>query len=107
MARNDVAALKTYLADDWQIVSGDGHVITRAAFLDVLASGDLKHDKMTSQDRTIRFYGDAVLVTARTASSGSYRGVPFRTDELATDVIVRVHGRWICVLTQLTTVAAK
>jgi ketosteroid isomerase-like protein len=106
LARNDVAALRQYLSDDWMIVSGDGRLITRSKFLDVIASGDLKHDKMSSQDQTIRLYGDAALVTSRAKSAGSYRGVEFHTDEVGTDVIVRRAGRWVCVLTQLTPVAA-
>jgi hypothetical protein len=107
LAGNDVGALEHYVSDDWRIVSGDGVVISRARFLSVVASGDLKHEKMSSQDQTIRLYGDTALVTARTQSAGSYKGAAFRTDEIGTDVIVRDHGRWVCVLTQLTTVAPR
>jgi len=107
LAHNDVGALKHYLSENWKIVSGDGHVITRARFLAVIASGDLKHDTMSSQDQTIELYGDTALVTGRAQSGGRYKGVEFHTDEIGTDVLVRVHDRWVCVFTQLTTVTKQ
>jgi ketosteroid isomerase-like protein len=105
VARNDVDALKRYLSDDWRIISSDGRVITRARFLEVVASGDLKHDTMSSQDQTIGLYGNTALVTARAQSAGRYKGVKFHTDEIGTDLLIRRQGRWVCVFTQLTTAA--
>jgi hypothetical protein len=107
LERNDVAALERHLSVDWRIVSGDGQVIDRKTFLKVIASGDLKHDKMSLDQPTIQLYGDTALATSHAKSGGSYRGVAFQTDEIGTDVIVRIHGRWVCVFTQLTTVAQK
>jgi ketosteroid isomerase-like protein len=107
LAHNDAGALKRYLSEGWKIVSGDGQVITRARFLDVIASGDLKHDTMSSQDQTIELYGDTALVTGRAQSGGRYKGVEFHTDEIGTDVLVKVHDRWVCVFTQLTTVTRR
>jgi ketosteroid isomerase-like protein len=107
LENNDVNALQGFLADDWTIVSGDGQVISRARFLSVIASGDLKHDKMASQQPTIRIYGNTALATSQAQSGGSYKAVPFRTNEIGTDVIVKMHGRWVCVLTQLTTVVQR
>jgi len=104
LQRNDVAALKNYLSDNWKIVSGDGKIITRARFLEVLTSGDLKHDTMSSQDETTMLYGDTAIVTARTQTDGRYKGVEFHTDEMATDIVVRIDGKWVCVFTQLSTV---
>ena len=105
LQRNDVAALKNYLADNWKIVSGDGKIITRARFLEVLTSGDLTHDTMSSQDETTTLYGDTAIVTARTLTGGRYKGVEFHTDEMATDIMVRIDGKWVCVFTQLSTVS--
>jgi ketosteroid isomerase-like protein len=107
LARNDVAALEQYLSPDWRIVSGDGQIIERKTFLKVIASGDLKHDKMSLDQPTIRLHGDTALATSRAKSGGTYRGVAFQTDEIGTDVIVRIRGRWVCVFTQLTTVVQK
>jgi ketosteroid isomerase-like protein len=107
LAHNDLAALERYLSDDWSIVSGDGQVISRERFLNVIASGDLKHDEMSFHQPAIRMFGDMAVATSHARSGGSYKGVQFHTDEIGTDVIVKIHGRWVCVLTQLTTVAQK
>ena len=107
LARNDVGELQNYLSDDWRVVSGDGGVIDRARFLKVIASGDLKHSQMSFSDPSIRVYGDTALVTSHAQSGGSYKGVDFKTDEIGTDVIVKKGGRWVCVLTQLTTISVR
>jgi ketosteroid isomerase-like protein len=73
LSRNSVQDLDRYLADDWKIVSGDGDIIDKKRFLKVIASGDLKHTKMTSENQTIRRYGNAAFVTARAQSAGSYK----------------------------------
>jgi ketosteroid isomerase-like protein len=107
LARNDVGELQIYLSDDWSIVSGDGGVIDRARFLKVIGSGDLKHSQMSFSEPSIRVYGDTALVTSHAQSGGSYKGVVFKTDEMGTDVIVKKGGKWVCVFTQLTTIAGK
>ena len=107
LARNDVGALQDYLSADWKIVSGDGGVIDRARFFKVIAGGDLKHSQMSFSEPSIRVYGDMALVTSHAQSAGSYKGVDFKIDEMGTDVIVKKGGRWVCVFTQLTTIAAK
>jgi Domain of unknown function (DUF4440) len=104
LARNAVDELERYLSADWKIISGDGSIIDKERFLKVIASGDLKHSKMTSEYQTIRRYGNMALITARQKSAGSYKNTPFETDEIGTDVIVKTHGSWVCVLTQLTTI---
>jgi hypothetical protein len=107
LARNAVDELKVYLSDDWRIISGDGHIIDKTRFLKVIATGDLKHTKMTSENQTIRRYGDTALVTAYAQSAGTYKNMPFETDEIGTDVLIKIHGSWACVLTQLTRVAKQ
>jgi hypothetical protein len=62
---------------------------------------------MSFHQPTIRLCGNMALATSHAKSGGSYKGVEFQTDEIGTDVIVKIHGRWVCVLTQLTTVAQK
>jgi hypothetical protein len=105
LVRNAVQELEHYLSEDWKIVSGDGVIIDKNRFLKVIASGDLKHTRMTSENQTIRRYGNVALVTSHALSAGSYKTVSFETDEIGTDVIVKIHGHWVCVLTQLTTIA--
>jgi ketosteroid isomerase-like protein len=103
VAANDTGKIKKLTADDWQIIDGDGHIISRQTFLGVIGSGTLKHSALSSSDQTVRVYGDAAIVTGLAKSAGTYAGSAFSTDEVSTDFWIRTKNGWRCVLTQLTT----
>jgi ketosteroid isomerase-like protein len=106
VAGNDVVAIGRFVADDWVIVDADGGVIDRSRFLSVIESGALSHESMESTDVEVRVHGDPAVVTGITSSKGLFMGHGFNTRERATDVLVRLNGRWLCVFSQLTQVAS-
>ena len=106
LAVNDVRGIAENTADDWVIVGAEGTTTTKAAFLAVVASGDLVHDQMTLDPDTVRVDGDAAILSGIARSGGAWKGQRFATHERSTDVFVRRDGRWRCVFTQLTAVAA-
>ena len=73
----------------------------------MIESGELSHDTMTKDVGRARVYGDVAVVTARGRNTGHFRGQPISADEWVTDVYRKVDGRWLCVLTHLTPVAAR
>ena len=73
----------------------------------VIESGELSHDTMTKDVGRMRVYGDVAVVTARGRNTGHFRGQRISADEWVTDVYRKVDGRWLCVLTHLTPVAAR
>jgi uncharacterized protein (TIGR02246 family) len=97
---NDASMVASFMTDDWVYVGPDG-VTPKADIIGWIASGRLAHHTMTTvgTDRVARA-GDAVLVTARKASSGPWDGVPYTADEWISDVYVRADGRWRCALSQ-------
>ena len=101
MVENDAEAIGRYMADDWTIVGSDGSVGDKATFLGLVKSGALTHDVMTSEDFSVRIYGDTAVVTARGVSGGKYQGQAFREVERSSCVFVRQEGQWRCVLTHL------
>ncbi len=107
LVAGDLTILEGIIADEWIIVDPDGHLIDRAAFFAVLKSGELAHTSMDLSETRVRVYGDTGVLTARVRSAGAYQGRQFTTTERSTDVFVRVQGAWKCVLTQLTSIAAK
>ena len=55
-----------------------------------------------------RIYGDAAVVTGLGTRSGTFKGVPFKDRQnLWTDTFIKRDGRWQCVATQGTLVAAQ
>ena len=102
---NDVAAIGRFVADAWVIVDAEGNVIDRSRFLGAIDSGALTHESMESTDIEVRTFAETAVVTAITTSKGQFMGQAFATRERATDVLVRMDGRWLCVFSQLTRVA--
>ena len=107
MVENDAGAIGRYMADDWTIIGTDGSVGDKPSFLGLVKSGMLSHDVMTSEDLSIRIYGDTAVVTARGVSGGQYQGQPFREVERSTCVFVKQEGQWRCVLTHLSRLAQQ
>jgi len=107
MVANDAEEIGAYMAEDWTIVGSDGSIGRRETFLDLVRSGDLSHDVMTSEDFDVRVYGDAAVVLARGVSGGQYRGQAFRETERVSCVFVRRDGAWKCVLTHLSRLALR
>jgi len=103
VAANDARGIAHVTTEDWRIIDSDGHIIPRAAFLQIIASGTLQHTGLSNSAATVRIYGNAAIVTAHSKSAGMYAGSAFSTDEVSTDVWVRKNNHWRCVLTQLTT----
>jgi ketosteroid isomerase-like protein len=101
MVENDAEAIGRYMAEDWIIIGSDGSVGYKPTFLQLIESGTLSHDQMTSEDVRVRVYGDTAVVTARGVSGGKYQGRAFREIERSSCVFVRSQGQWRCVLTHL------
>ena len=107
MVSNDVQQISACVSDDWVLITPEVGVIPRSRLMHVIESGELSHDTMTKDVRRVRAYGDVAVVTARGRNTGYFRGQRISADEWVTDVYRQVDGRWLCVLTHLTPVAAR
>jgi ketosteroid isomerase-like protein len=101
---NDATQIAALMADDWVYVGPDGPV-PKAHLIGWIATGRLRHDSMATvgADRVVRA-GEAVVVTARKASSGVWDGTPYTADEWISEVYVRADGEWRCAFSQKTPV---
>ena len=107
MIGNDPAAIGAFMADDWVIVGADGSLDGKERFLALIASGDLTHDIMTTRDMQVRAYGQTAVTVASGTSGGRFRGTPFLLTERASCVFVKDQGRWLCVLTHLSSLSDR
>lgn len=107
MVSNDVLRISACVADDWVLITPEVGMVTRARILQVIESGELSHETMTKDVGRVKVYGDMAVVTARGRNTGHFRGQRISADEWVTDVYRKVDGRWRCVLTHLTPVAAR
>jgi len=107
LIRNDAQLVGGFMADDWVYVGPAGPT-PRADILGWIASGRLAHHSMTVVDTPrVARVGDAVVLTARKTSTGSWEGQAYAADEWITEVYEHLDGRWRCRLSQKTETAAR
>lgn len=105
MVANDAAAIGSFMADEWVIVSERG-VSTKEHFLSFVASGQLTHSSFEMVgDARVKVYGETAVLTARIVNTAYFGDQRFDQDEWSTDVFVRRDGRWLCVLSHITPAA--
>jgi ketosteroid isomerase-like protein len=107
MVANEADVIGRYMADEWVIVGSDGRMSDKATFLELVRSGALSHDVMTSDDLIVRVYAEAAVLVARGVSGGRYRGHRFLEIERSSNVFVKQDGQWRCVLTHLSRLAPE
>ena len=101
---NDAESIGRFMSDDWTIVSQTGTTDKRS-FLSSVESGDVTHEAMDMVERArVQVYGDSAVLVGRVTNNGHYRGQPFSADEWTTDVFLKREGRWVCVLSHITSV---
>ncbi|MEU6182212.1 nuclear transport factor 2 family protein [Streptomyces coeruleorubidus] len=99
---DDPTRIARFMADEWVIVSESG-IDPKEKFLSLVRSGDLTHSAMNLMTRPrVRVYGDTALVTGRVTNTAHFRGERYDADEWTTDVFVKRDGRWLCVLSHIT-----
>src|SRR5688572_20363066 len=107
MVGNDPTVIGSFMAEDWVIVGPDGSVDGKERFLALIASGELSHDVMDTRDMQVRVYGQMAVTVASGTSGGRFRGSSFLLTERASCVFVKDQGRWVCVLTHLSSLADR
>lgn len=93
-----------FIAPEWSVTHINGAVITRDEALKMCRSQETPIAGMTSDELSVRVFGDAAVVTGRTiATTGG--ATPETITLRFTDVFVRRGGRWQAVASQATRLA--
>jgi ketosteroid isomerase-like protein len=98
---NEASVVAGFMTDDWVHVAATG-VTPKADIIGWIASGRLAHHSLTVVSERVVRAGDAVLVTTRRASSGTWDGAPYTADEWVSDIYIQTNGRWRCALSHKT-----
>lgn len=102
LLRNDADAIGQFMTDDWVYVGPSG-ATPRSDILGWIGTGKLAHHTMTVVgDERLARVGDAVVYTARKASTGSWDATPYTAEEWITELYVQANGRWQCAFSQKT-----
>lgn len=105
MITNNADAIGSFMADEWVIVSERG-VSGKDHFLSFVRDGQLTHSRFEMiGDARIKVYGDTAVLTGRVVNTAQFAGQEFDADEWTSDVFVKRDGKWLCVLSHITSAA--
>jgi ketosteroid isomerase-like protein len=104
LVKADTLALDTILADAYVSTDVQGHVSTKAQVIGALKNGDDRFISLKMSDARVRIFGNAAVITALSAVSGTSKGQPFPPRLAVTDTFVRQNGTWRAVATHLSEV---
>lgn len=100
----DCDAWSGFVAPEWSVTHVNGAVITKAEAVRMCKAPEAAIETLTSDNMSVRRYGDAAVVTGRTIATTA--GANRQTVSLRfTDVFVRRDGRWQAVASQATQIA--
>jgi ketosteroid isomerase-like protein len=92
--RNDAATMDRILADGMVLVVGTGKVFTKADLLEEARSGRIVYERQDADERTVRGFGSAVIVTALLSAKGTEDGRPLSYRVWYSDTYVRTATGW-------------
>lgn len=92
--RNDVDALDRLYVADYTFVTPFGQVWSKAKYLGLMRSGDLKSGSYSRDEETIRVYGDTAVVIYRSTAQGTLKGETFNSQRRVTTVLMKQDGVW-------------
>lgn len=102
----DIQTLDRIEADDWFYTDPDGNVITKAQDSAELKSGAYVATSFVADDMKARVYGETAVVTGRNTETSTYKGKDTSGQYRWTDTWVKQAGRWQCVATHSSKIAA-
>jgi ketosteroid isomerase-like protein len=105
--RKDVSFIESVLADEFVATYDDGSRGDKAKELALAAAFDQQVDSATQDEFSVKVYGDTAVVWFSLHLVGPSKGQRLELAFRYTDVFVWRAGRWQCVATHSTKVAAQ
>ena len=107
VVKGDTKAIDSILADDWVGISPTGNVESKAQQAKTLKDGSVDFEAIDPEEVKVRVYGDAAVVTGRYHVKLTTNGQKIDQLVRTIEVFVKQGGKWRCVSTQVTSIAAQ
>jgi ketosteroid isomerase-like protein len=107
LEQKDTKALEMLLHPTMVLVYTDGSVQNKSEFLASIKSPDYQPSQATTDQTSVRVYGDAAIVVGIFRVKGTEKGKPYVRRERFVDTWIRTNGAWQCVSTAAATITAK
>jgi ketosteroid isomerase-like protein len=98
--RNDHDTMARILADDFVLVTGNGHIYTKADLLKEANDKNVIYDHQEDSHQKVRIWANTAVVTALLWAKGSDHGKPFEYKLWFNDTYVRTSTGWRYVFAQ-------
>jgi ketosteroid isomerase-like protein len=95
----DRATLESIYADDFILVNRRGEVWDKKRNIAFLMSEGLTFEAMTSEDHTVKVFGETAHMFHRGSARGARDGKPFSGSGRAFHIFARRGGRWQVLVT--------
>ena len=103
----DMPTLYALYADDFFYNLAAGNSLTRAEYLPMYESGNLKVNKSTSEGRVVRVYGDTAVVTGIVHVDATIKGENRNLHLRYLNVWVKRGYNWVLVARQATNIPTQ
>ncbi len=91
---NDAKTMEQILADDFVVVTGTGHIYSKADLLKMARTNRVIYEHQDESEQTVRVWGDTAVVTAKLWGKGLDQGKPFDWHVWFSDTYVRTQSGW-------------
>ena len=92
---------------EFQLINPAGESFSKAAYLDMIASGDLRYVMWEPEEIAVRMNDDRAAIRYRSMIQGNRAGEPFEGRYWHTDTYERRDGQWQVVWSQATEISAE
>jgi ketosteroid isomerase-like protein len=104
--KRDLAAIDRIVAQGWMFTNPDGVLIAKAQADENLKTGAIVFLSSKFDDFAVRIHGDTAVVFTLVTQSLNINGNEVRGQFRCTDTYVKRDGRWQCIASHVTQVAA-
>ena len=105
LLENDLAALDALLGDDLTYVHSNGHLDTKATYIEGLRSGSSRYLTMDMSEMTVRATSDTAVINAKFDARVLVRGREINPTPRVLIVYAKRDGRWQMIAWQSTPIA--
>lgn len=100
LVTNQTSIIAALLSDDWVIVEPQFGIVSKEQFLAAIDRGDLIHSQMEKQVLHLNMHADIAVLVSKGRNIGSYKSIPYNSEQWVTSIYRKENDRWLCCHTQ-------
>ena len=107
MVDKNMSVMASWLSDELEYTNQFGEVLTKAKWLDNIATEKLRHVSFDHKVADLHIYGDAAVLTGISHTVFEYKGAVSETPRRFTRFFVKQGGKWLLVGQHVTAIVER